>query len=380
MKLLNVTIVATLSVCSIVCSCGKTSPEVKAGSAERSGIAAEHPAETSFAGRVGLPPDLCVDLETGAISSRQEKPRPLTLHFRLVSSGPAQLNGLQFNVPSDVYVSKYELSQYQMWYICSKLIGGEETFESWTIDRMTKTAPPRVVSESDAARMKRIFLRPDLPAICVSVGEIHKIRFNAKQQLGLNFWIPSVAEWIRMASTGGGMKENLQTIMNARAIKWAGWDRESDQMRYLLPVTSPPPNGIAIGEFIDVFGSAGEVVYVTRQESDELKRIIDIRSEENHRPQSNYKGLRVSENGLLVMGGNFEDWGAMAASDRQAVENFVQVTTSWDFLLGQQLDGTDLRWDYHSKWPTGLRLVLHLEDDVQLDKSGLAHPTGISGK
>jgi hypothetical protein len=63
---------------------------------------------------VGSPPEVFVNLESGVISTNAVDISPLTLHFQLVRSGPAELDGLQFDVSDDVYISRYELSNYQL--------------------------------------------------------------------------------------------------------------------------------------------------------------------------------------------------------------------------------------------------------------------------
>ncbi|MBU6280321.1 MAG: hypothetical protein KGN78_13850, partial [Actinomycetales bacterium] len=229
-------------------NCGKTAP-----------IASDFHKADPIEG-VGLPPEVFVNLESGAISPRGVDASPLTLQFQLVRSGPAELDGLQFDVSDDIYISRYELSNYQLWYLCN-VIGPERwTFDDWSKNRMERFAAWGKLGKSSEAAMRAYCEQPDLPALCVNSVELQQLHFNAKHRWLLDLWIPSVGQWVKMASAGRGARQNLDALIQAKAVKWQGWRlKDAAQLDCLVPVRSTLHGGAEIGGFVDVFGGASEM-------------------------------------------------------------------------------------------------------------------------
>jgi hypothetical protein len=223
---------------------------------------------------------------------------------------------------------------------------------------MERFAASGKLDESREAAMRAYCQQPDLPAICVNSIALQQLHFNARHRWLLDLWTPSVGQWVRMASAGRGVKQNLNALIQAKAVKWQGWRSKDDaQPDCLVSVRSTLLGNAEIGGFVDVFGGASEMVHVTNEESLVLESVVDRVATRFQRSRWDYKGLFLPEHGFLAIGGSYEEVGAGAASESHAISNFIEQTTEWEKILGHQLNGS-MRWRVDKDWAVGLRLAM----------------------
>ncbi len=283
-----------------------------------------------------------------------------SITFVLVMPQSLSVDGQKLSVDRPYYIATTELSNEQYARLHKTADGVFPDYATWAnhvyVDARLDIAVPGHSLDGLAEHLSR----PDHPALRMDL-ESASIAADGLSILNeVVVRLPTMAEWFAAMRAGGDAQYWWGDDVMGENMAWRGNDPSRSDWSHLRRVDAGPENSLGL---FNCLGNASELVYPTRVERRQLRKLFGPQAADAADPIHLSGGYSVREHSTFALGGSVDTgWQVSKFNDskEQWRTGFTHQTSQLaEIVLWHQFSDNPA-WAYTSHWCAGARFVIEI--------------------